>query len=519
MKSIYRKCLILNHVKYFALTLILFLSFDVLSGQQRITLKSTQDLSNSPFISGKIVKGSKGLDSFIVYFLKDHLYNYSGGTTFWVKPNENGEFAFRLPTIDHPGRITICFYPAADQFVDYLVEPSDRIYMDIGERPINDSSIYNYNTGNTFIEFSGRGSEKYHCKLWMDIKIQQINRRRVSLFKMQPELREDADKFTKLFQNDLKDVVQFLNQYKFKLTESVYKLIEADIEGDVKLNWQNALFRKCYKYVKVDSMYSKADEVIHKYFIPSNISNEVVLSSSINILRYYLLKIKTELFVAYRGKEYNFKKLYDRLKNNFSGVLREKLLMLSVSDPDIRNGTIFSMNEFDECVNDAIAFIKTPYIKKATENLRKISKGSIAYDFTLSDSSGNIVHLQDFKGKVILIDIWGTNCWGCIDFAKRFEEQVYPEFKDNSQFAIVSINIDKDRQAWITSLKTGRYYQAHSIKLFTDGMEMNHPLVRYYDVQFLPFVLLIDKQGKIVAQLSNSYKAKEIISLIKKAID
>jgi len=39
--------------------------------------------------------------------------------------------------------------------------------------------------------------------------------------------------------------------------------------------------------------------------------------------------------------------------------------------------------------------------------------GQPAPDFALKDGSGKTVKLQDYRGKVLLLDFWATWCTGC----------------------------------------------------------------------------------------------------------
>ncbi len=65
-------------------------------------------------------------------------------------------------------------------------------------------------------------------------------------------------------------------------------------------------------------------------------------------------------------------------------------------------------------------------IKKVTTNKDNKSNLLKAPDFTLADLDGNLVSLEDYKGRVILLNFWGTWCGPCRreipDFIKLTEK-------------------------------------------------------------------------------------------------
>jgi cytochrome c biogenesis protein CcmG/thiol:disulfide interchange protein DsbE len=119
--------------------------------------------------------------------------------------------------------------------------------------------------------------------------------------------------------------------------------------------------------------------------------------------------------------------------------------------------------------------------------------GKQAPEFTLKNLKGETVSLEDFEGKVVLLNFWATWCPPCRveipDFVELMEE------KDTSQFAIVGITIQSG--------------SVEQIQQFANNMEINYPLLhgdnnvimglakQYGNVRTIPTSFLIDKDGTI----------------------
>lgn len=124
--------------------------------------------------------------------------------------------------------------------------------------------------------------------------------------------------------------------------------------------------------------------------------------------------------------------------------------------------------------------------------------GEMAYPFRLPDVNGTYHELSHFKGKTIVVHFWFTNCAAC----KMLSEQLHPiiaKYAGNSGVIFLNVNVDRDKDTWKRSLKTGEYSHPSELALFTEGLGAAHPFLKYYNFKAFPSMLVVGADGKLIS--------------------
>lgn len=113
--------------------------------------------------------------------------------------------------------------------------------------------------------------------------------------------------------------------------------------------------------------------------------------------------------------------------------------------------------------------------------------------FSLPNTEGKTVSIDEFKGKYFLLDFWASWCGYCRQ-ESPYLVQAYNKFK-NKNFTIVSISLDEDKEAWLKAITKDKLTWTH----LSDLKGWESQAAQMFGVSSIPFNLLIDPQGNIIA--------------------
>ncbi len=202
----------------------------------------------------------------------------------------------------------------------------------------------------------------------------------------------------------------------------------------------------------------------------------------------------------------NYISLYGFVKGGFyNGLFLPSFTdysMEAVSDPELKAEVILRGN-ICQSAEQYPAFEKKYFPMMVTEgqkarfldikkHLSGLKAGDEAIDFSYPDMNGKLHALSDYKGKVVVVDVWATWCGPCkaeIPHLKKLEEEMADK---DVVFIGVSIDGEKDYEKWKQMIVDK---QMAGVQLFAGSPNQ---ISSDYKINSIPRFMVFGKDGKVV---------------------
>ncbi len=501
----------MRYLKVLTIVLSIFFNLKMALGQGK-SLK----------FSGVVIDDRKmeKYNQMIVEYNSDNGFQATGRHLLNPSIDSNGRFSFTLPNLNKPYQLDMTFYnikATENIWVQrYFTEPGDdiliKIYLPKDEK--SDSTV-----------ISGNGNEKYNLitKLSKKYKVDYLQGTELRNLDLQNSVCKDSLEIDSKI-NQLVSLLRKYQGYKDSIINN--EKLSSTLKSIINQEFTNYRHEWGFRMgVFYDINPTFRTQISKRYFHFSKEFTDKPDSLSILCHQYLiglLFKINREILMTKNGEPVEIDHLYKKIKFDYSGELRDQLIgNWYVYGPRFLYKS-YSYSLMDSLLKDASDLVSVSYIKesiaKKRDDLAKSNKQDV-YNSEFTGLNDQKLSLESLKGKVYLIDAWFTGCAGCAMFHDMFEREVYPKFKDNKNFRVLSINFDRYKKQWQNSVLNNKYTSKEYINVFTgENIAMNHPFFKYYNIKGGPYLMLVDSKGKVL-YVPENFTASEMNKKIGEALD
>ncbi len=350
------------------------------------------------------------------------------------------------------------------------------------------------------IQFMGTGSEKLNCQyfLYSLLTLPMSMEYRSIQLENKGKLEESLQLEVSGIKIQALQLISLLASCKADLNDQIYQQLKLDAITALK---QRFYFKTPNYYLVFPS--KKDQETVQNYFrMVDTLYSEIQSKTSDRIKNqsaFYtpmLLERAVSKLIVFNEnrnsyKDFSFDQFFRIIKSEYTSLIRDKLIQVA-----FENYAVKKTDELRRVLPDAIHTIQDKTIKvQLTQLMAKYE--TPAFPFVFYDVNNKPVKLQDFTGKLIVMDFWFTGCIPCTMVAKAMHP-IFEKYKNRKDIVFITVSTDpKDK--WLESVKSEKYSSNEMVNLHTNGKGFADPMLVYYKFTGLPKQLIISKKGQLIS--------------------
>lgn len=158
---------------------------------------------------------------------------------------------------------------------------------------------------------------------------------------------------------------------------------------------------------------------------------------------------------------------------------------------------LFTAATFSSCKKDTAI---------APEPETGIKVGQTAPIFEINDDNSNLINLEDYRGKLVIIDFWASWCHFCRDENPELVD-LYSMYHSKG-LEIIGVSLDENAQSWRNAvIEDGiEYIQVNDTDAFNSDIAID------YGITSIPTMFLLNEEGVIIFITNDAAQFESFIS-------
>lgn len=447
----------------------------------------------STTVSGRIA-GASG-DSVVLFFFPQKFGWTNVGMIRLTTAADRENFRFELPPMEHPGQFTLGLMRGKKTLLgdEQWIEPGDSLVVQ------TDTSVAQ-------LWITGKNAAKNQLqKSWEKWKRARISLGLNSEDAIVPfryrDTREAWQHITGVHARHRSDWEQIAAPLREQIRDTLYKTLEADNKWDELqslLVYTNYAWEKTFTAADRDNRQDSLKEYYNQQLEPA--LKKLLQQTNGNYLSPVFLdfavrKTMTDARMQQNNLEAVEATQYLSFLDQWPLRVREWVASCLVSylftfTPNVRHS--------QELAKALSVQVKDPVLASRIRAYSlRFQPGTAIPPFKMKDEKGKTWTERELSSGTIVMDFWFNGCRACVQLQNALRK-VKAELGDRKDIVFVSVNIDNDRDRWLSGLQSGLYTDPDNINLFTDGLAEEHPFVKHYEVTACPRLILFSKSGKLL---------------------
>ncbi len=154
---------------------------------------------------------------------------------------------------------------------------------------------------------------------------------------------------------------------------------------------------------------------------------------------------------------------------------------------------LLQLNRDDEGIVEIKQYLKSQPRGSYAETARKLAENprrareNYAPDFSFTSLQGEHITLEDLKGKVVVLDFWGTWCPPCVESVPELRN-LHKRFSKEASFMLIGISSDRDDEVWKAFTEKNRM-------VWPQYRDESRKILNAFNIRAYPTYIVIDHEG------------------------